>query len=60
MGFFKWLSSFLGDSNIANETAEHLETVRTRDSKGRFIKDDPDTPENEAFTTRKKKHKKNG
>tara|TARA_Y100001963_G_C6711510_1_gene414513 strand:+ start:813 stop:1001 length:189 start_codon:yes stop_codon:yes gene_type:complete len=31
------------------------ETVRARDSKGRYIKDDPTTPENEAFVTRKKK-----
>ena len=27
---------------------------------GKFIADDPNTPENEAFTTRKKKRKKNG
>ena len=36
--------------------------VRARDKKGRYIADDPDTPENEAFTvvkrTRKRKKKK--
>ena len=36
--------------------------VRARDDKGRYIADDPDTPENEAFTvvkkTRKRKKKK--
>ena len=58
MGLFKWVATLFG-SNTDTDTAE-LETVRTRDSKGRFIKDDPNTPENEAFTTRKKKRKKNG
>ena len=47
------------DSDELNSNAaDQLETVRTRDPKGRFIKDDPDTPENEAFTTRKKKKKR--
>ena len=36
--------------------------VRARDKKGRYIADDPDTPENEAFTvvkkTKKRKKKK--
>ena len=56
MGLFKWVANLFG----SNTDTEELETVRTRDSKGRFIKDDPNTPENEAFTTRKKKRKKNG
>tara|TARA_R100001086_G_scaffold142913_1_gene75146 strand:+ start:458 stop:631 length:174 start_codon:yes stop_codon:yes gene_type:complete len=55
-GLFKWVASIFN----SNSNTEELETIRTRDSKGRFIKDDPDTPENEAFTTRKKKRKKNG
>ena len=32
--------------------------VRTRNKKGRYVADDPDTPENEAYTRRKKKKKK--
>jgi len=31
------------------------ETVRARTKKGRFVADDPDTPENEAYTKVKKK-----
>ena len=52
MGFFKWISDFLGNSQSAQKTADLLEDVevRTRDKKGRFVPDDPDTPENEAFT----------
>ena len=52
MGFFKWISDFLGNSQSAQKTADLLEEVevRTRDKKGRFVPDDPDTPENEAFT----------
>tara|TARA_R100001509_G_scaffold83663_1_gene47356 strand:- start:162 stop:452 length:291 start_codon:yes stop_codon:yes gene_type:complete len=29
-----------------------VETVRARDEKGHYIADDPDTPENEAWTTK--------
>ena len=31
------------------------EKVRARDKKGRYIKDDPKTKKNEAYTLRKKK-----
>ena len=31
------------------------ETVRARDKKGRFVKDDPKTAKNEAYTKRKKR-----
>ena len=55
MSLFKWVTNLFGSNTDTN--TEELETVRTRDSKGRFIKDDPNTPENEAFTTRKKKRK---
>ena len=55
MSLFKWVANLFGSKTDTNTAA--LETVRTRDSKGRFIKDDPNTPENEAFTTRKKKRK---
>mgnify|MGYP003131728661 CR=1 FL=1 len=34
-----------GDSNVASEK----EKVRARDDKGHFVKDDPNTPENEAW-----------
>ena len=34
------------------------ERVRTRNSKGQYIKDDPKTKKNEAYTLRKKKPKK--
>ena len=52
MGFFKWISAFLGTSQTAKDTADLLEEVdvRPRAKKGRFIPDDPDTPENEAYT----------
>ena len=60
MGLFKWVANLFGSNTDTDTNTEELETVRTRDSKGRFIKDDPNTPENEAFTTRKKKRKKNG
>ena len=30
--------------------------VRTRDAKGRFIKDDPNTPENEAWEEKEREY----
>tara|TARA_R110002020_G_scaffold148594_1_gene324482 strand:+ start:186 stop:485 length:300 start_codon:yes stop_codon:yes gene_type:complete len=36
---------------LMSGTAE-VETVRARDEKGHYIADDPDTPENEAWTTK--------
>ena len=44
MSWWKNIKNFFG-----------FETVRARDSKGRYIADDPNTPENEAYVTRKKK-----
>lgn len=44
MSWWKSIKDFFG-----------FETVRARDSKGRYIADDPNTPENEAYVTRKKK-----
>ena len=38
MSWWKNIKNFFG-----------FETVRARDSKGRYIADDPDTPENEAW-----------
>ena len=51
MAFFKWISGFFGESQTATQKADLEEVeVRTRDKKGRFVPDDPDTPENEAYT----------
>ena len=60
MGFFNWISNFLGKSSTAEKTVDMLEEVeiRTRDKKGRFIADDPNTPENEAFKKVKKRKSK--
>ena len=61
MGFFKdWIGKFFGSQHdsFANKTAKVIEKVkvRTRDAKGRFIKDDPSTPENEAWTEKEREH----
>ena len=50
MGFFKKFWAFVGPVET--------EQVRARDDNGRGVADDPDTPENEAFTTVKKSKKK--
>tara|TARA_B100000700_G_C14676657_1_gene683400 strand:- start:243 stop:440 length:198 start_codon:yes stop_codon:yes gene_type:complete len=61
MGFFKdWIGKFFGSQHdsFANKTAKVIEKVkvRTRDAKGRFIKDDPSTPENEAWTEKEREY----
>lgn len=49
-----WFSNFI--DWITPPPAEETEVVRARTKKGRFIADDPSTPNvNEAYTTRKKK-----
>tara|TARA_R100001369_G_C3306429_1_gene166596 strand:- start:642 stop:848 length:207 start_codon:yes stop_codon:yes gene_type:complete len=57
MSLVSWLKSFFK----VEEEVEY-EKVRTKDCKGRFVADDPDTPENEAWTKtpapKKKKAKK--
>ena len=62
MGFFKeWIGKLFGSQHdsFANKTIDTLKKVkgkaqkmkvRARDAKGRFMKDDPSTPENEAWT----------
>ena len=67
MGFFKkWMGKLFGSQqeSFANKTIDTLKKVkgkaqkmkvRARDAKGRFIADDPKTPENEAWTTKVKK-----
>ena len=59
MGFFKdWIGKLFGSQHdsFANRTAKVIEKgkVRTRDAKGRLIKDDPSTPENEAWTEKER------
>ena len=66
MGFFKdWIDKLFGSQHdsFANRTVDTLKKVkgkaqklkvRTRDAKGRFIKDDPSTPENEAWTEKER------
>ena len=50
MSFFGWLTKMFN--------SEEEEEVRTRDKKGRFIKDDPATEKNEAFKKVKRKKRK--
>ena len=66
MRFFKnWIGKLFGSQHdsFANKTIDTLKKVkgeaqkvkvRTRDAKGRFIKDDPSTPENEAWTEKER------
>jgi len=41
----------------SSPVVEETELVRARNNKGHYIKDDPSTPENEAWTTKKKNKK---
>tara|TARA_B100001939_G_scaffold348023_1_gene372033 strand:+ start:957 stop:1184 length:228 start_codon:yes stop_codon:yes gene_type:complete len=43
--------------DFINEEESEVEMVRARNEKGHYIKDDPTTPENEAWTVKKKKKK---
>ena len=45
------------EKKVAKNTNSKPEKVRARDDKGHFVKDDPDTPENEAWTEKKPKKK---
>ena len=55
MSIFSWLTGFFKTTPpetilIADrETEEPEERERARDSQGRYIPDDPDPPENEAY-----------
>ena len=53
MSIFSWLTDFFTPEEPSEESSEEsdleIEKERARDSKGRFIPDDPDTPENEAY-----------
>ena len=59
MGFFKMVWGKLfgkQQESFSEKTSNVIEKVkvRTRDAKGRFIADDPKTPENEAWTEKER------
>ena len=55
MDLFKWLKSMF----VSTKSSEYEEVdIRTKDTKGRFIADDPTTAKNEAWTKKKVKKKK--
>ena len=43
------------DEFVEKVCTSEVEVVRARNKKGHYIKDDPSTPENEAWTTKVKK-----
>ena len=43
------------DEFVEKVCTQEVEVVRARNDKGHYIKDDPSTPENEAWTTKVKK-----
>tara|TARA_B110001454_G_C12602904_1_gene385283 strand:- start:606 stop:758 length:153 start_codon:yes stop_codon:yes gene_type:complete len=49
MSLLNWLTDFFSPKESPEEPNSKLEKERARDSEGRFIPDDPDTPENEAY-----------
>ena len=55
--FITVLTTYQSSKDESKEEEEY-ETVRTRNKKGRYVADDPDTPENEAYTRTKKPTKK--
>jgi len=48
----EWLTK---EQDVLDWISENTEKVRARNSKGHYIKDEPTTPENEAWTTKIKK-----
>tara|TARA_X000001382_G_C3041400_1_gene137987 strand:- start:232 stop:474 length:243 start_codon:yes stop_codon:yes gene_type:complete len=55
MGLLDFLKEFFAP--VKESKTEETEQVRARDEDGRFVGDDPSTPENEAYTTVKKSNK---
>ena len=55
MTFWQRLRGLFFTDNTKKEEPHEYEVVRARNEKGRYVADDPDTPENEAYTKRKKK-----
>ena len=66
MNFFKKIISFFSPHEANKEAVEKINSllkedrVRARNSKGHYVADDPDTEENEAYTTKKAKKKRRG
>jgi hypothetical protein len=64
MNFFKKIISFFSPREANKEVVEEIKSilkedrVRARNSKGHYVADDPNTEENEAYTTKKAKKKK--
>ncbi len=63
MSWWKKVISFITppsrSGEIVTSPVEETEIVRARNAKGRFVADDPSTPDvNEAYTTRKKRTRK--
>jgi|TARA_A100000172_G_C2979513_1_gene88860 hypothetical protein len=60
MSFFKKILSFFSPPQSNKEVVEEIkhllkkDQVRARDGKGRYIPDDPDTEENEAWVEKAK------
>ena len=52
LSFGEWITK---DPEVEAWLAENTEKVRARNDKGHYIKDDPSTPQNEAWTTKVKK-----
>jgi hypothetical protein len=51
MSLLSWLKEFFDVSATdTKEKDDPTDRVRARDEQGRFVGDDPDTPENEAYT----------
>lgn len=48
----EWLTK---EQDVLDWISENTEKVRARNSKGHYVKDDPTTPENEAWVTKIKK-----
>ena len=49
MSVLSWLADFFSPKEPSKESDSELERERARDSKVRYIADDPDPPENEAY-----------
>jgi hypothetical protein len=58
MGWWQKVKDYMVWAVSKPENPEDYETVRARNKKGRYVADDPDTKENEAYVKRKKKKKK--
>jgi|TARA_R100001530_G_C4320667_1_gene155639 hypothetical protein len=48
-----WYKEQAVETLCSSPVVEETELVRARNNKGHYIKDDPSTPENEAWTTKK-------